>query len=663
MLTLGVLIVLVAASGFGFLAHLLFDRKVSALNEMQAEFGASKDAVAHIRHLHEQIEEQAKTTNALQRTNEKYHYESTHDPLTRLPNRRKFREVLGLWLKEAKGDPKFSFTVLSLDLNRFKTINESLGHSLGDTLINQVADRLRNSVRQKDLVARFGGDEFGILLHKVSKIDDVTACVEIIVRNLREPFGIDSREIFTSMRVGIAVGNSNYLQAEDIIRDAEIAMDHAKKHEKDFVLFDPKMHQNAVDQLRIETDLRHAIERNEFESYYQPIVSLSDMRLIGFEALMRWNHPERGLVSPAEFIPVAENTNLIIPMTIWMLRETCSQMVKWNSRYPNREDLIISVNLSGKHFAQEDLVRQVKDILKHTGLSPRDLKLELTESAIMDNADTAIFMLKRLRDLGAQLSIDDFGTGYSSLSYLHRFPIDTLKVDRSFVSTMEDGSENGEIVRTVIALAKALNLSVVAEGIETVHQLHQLRILDCEYGQGYLFSPPVTVEKANEMVEDLMRWTNLLPAMPRPETPALKPGMQHPRASQPLNRHPQNIVNSNPPPNIPKAQPTRQNPNHQKPAQTRQPNISSSTQAQRTQPQANGMRPPIKNSPASADRNQKPTQQRMPQRRVPNSQNTGQPIPQNHSQNAAPRQNAPKPKAPAKQKSPNPNLDNSLLDF
>jgi EAL domain-containing protein (putative c-di-GMP-specific phosphodiesterase class I) len=261
--------------------------------------------------------------------------------------------------------------------------------------------------------------------------------------------------------------------------------------------------------------------------FYQPIVDLDSMRLFGFESLIRWNHPTRGLVPPNEFIPVSEDTGLIVPMTLWILRTSCKQIVEWQRLSPANKKLVVSVNISGKHFAQKDLVEQIKMILVETEMDPTCLKLELTESAVMENAETVITMMKQMRELGIQLSIDDFGTGYSSLSYLHRFPINTLKVDRSFVNSMEDGSENGEIVRTVIALAKTLRLNVVAEGIETIHQLHQLRILGCEFGQGYLFSRPVPVDEAERLLNDSSRFENInsyqiLPPLPNTDIPHLR---------------------------------------------------------------------------------------------------------------------------------------------
>jgi EAL domain-containing protein (putative c-di-GMP-specific phosphodiesterase class I) len=301
-------------------------------------------------------------------------------------------------------------------------------------------------------------------------------------------------------------------------------MYYAKDNEENYVIFDQKMHIRAVTRLQLETDLRFAIERNEFELYYQPIIDLGDASLTGFEALVRWNHPQRGMVPPNEFIPISESTGLIIPMTVQILHSACSQVVKWQENAPSDTPYTIAVNLSGKHFAHPALVDQIKTVIQETGIEARNLKLELTESAVMENAETAILMLKQIKETGVQISIDDFGTGYSSLSYLHRFPIDLLKVDRSFVSAMEENTENGEIVRTVIALAKALKLRVVAEGIESIHQFHQLRILGCEYGQGYLFSKPLQVSDIDRLLADKTRWQNILP--PTPGVTAIPPQNQ-----------------------------------------------------------------------------------------------------------------------------------------
>lgn len=468
-------------------------------------------AESYIKELQEYVAEQEKANKSLKESKEKFRHAAFHDPLTDLPNRNLFLETLKFILEKHKQTPNFNFAVLFLDLNRFKTINDSLGHSTGDRLISAVAKRLTDLARDGDLVARFSGDEFGIILNSVSGIEEVVVLADLIKQQISNPFIIGQRDVYSSVSIGIAIGNKDYLEAEEILRDADIAMYHAKENEKGIAVFNRSMHARALELLQLETDLRHALERDELCAFFQPIVELSSMKLVGFESLIRWNHPQRGLVSPGEFIPVSEDTNLIIPMTLWMLRHSCQQLVKWQMMSPLNKKIFLSVNLSGKHFAEKQLVSQVKRILDDTGLDPSCLKLEITESAVMGNAEAAIMMLKQLKSLGVQLSIDDFGTGYSSLSYLHRFPIDTLKVDRSFVSTMEDGSENGEIVRTVISLAKTLGMNVVAEGIETVHQVHQLRILDCEYGQGYLFSRPVPIQEAERMIEARAHWQKLLP--------------------------------------------------------------------------------------------------------------------------------------------------------
>lgn len=485
--------------------------KLTADQAETSERQRAEQAERHIEELQHYIREQERTSEELRESRERYRHAAFHDGLTNLPNRNLFIETLKFLLEKYKRTPNRAFAVLSLDLNRFKTINESLGHSVGDRLISHVAKRLSSLVRENDLVGRFSGDSFGIILNNIQMADDAVQFAELIQRRIQKPFTIAGRQVFTTASIGISICNSNYEEAEDILRDADIAMYHAKEGMKECIVFDQSMHTRAVTLLQLETDLRSAIDRNELSVYYQPIVDLATMKLIGFEALMRWNHPQRGIIPPNEFIPVAEETGLIVPMTLWILEKSCSQMVEWQKRDPENESLMISVNLSGKHFAHSDIVEQIRRVIVETTIKPSSVKLEITESAVMENAETAIAMLKNLRSLGLQLSIDDFGTGYSSLSYLHRFPIDMLKVDRSFVGSMEDGTENGEIVRTVIALGKTLGLSIVAEGIETIHQLHQLRILGCEYGQGYLFSRPVPVDEATAVLDDKTRWQNIIP--------------------------------------------------------------------------------------------------------------------------------------------------------
>jgi diguanylate cyclase (GGDEF)-like protein len=484
--------------------------KTTAAKAEQSERERAEQAEQHISELQHHIAEQERISDALRKSKERFRRAAFHDSLTDLPNRNQFTEKLKFLLKESKLKPDFKFAVLFLDLNRFKTVNDSLGHSTGDKLIKHVAARLTGSVYEGDLVARFSGDEFAIAIKDVADATEMLNFAELIKHRISEPFVVGGRKIFTSVSIGIAMGNPLYEEAEEILRDADIAMYHAKENEKDYVIFDKTMHTRAVTRMQLETDLRTAIERRELCAYYQPIVDLTTMRLAGFEALMRWNHPQRGLIPPGEFIPVCEDTGLIVPVTLWMLRESCGQLASWNKDFPETP-LMMSVNLSGKHFAQNDLVAQINDVLAETEIDPAHLKLELTESAVMENAERVILMLRELKKLGVQLSIDDFGTGYSSLSYLHRFPIDTLKVDRSFVSEMETGSENGEIVRTIVGLAKTLRMNVIAEGIESIHQIHQLQILGCEYGQGFLFSRPVPLAEAEKLIADSMRWQNIMP--------------------------------------------------------------------------------------------------------------------------------------------------------
>lgn len=525
-----------AVVGFFGIVYLTFrkfvdDLKKSVDKAKQAERERAELAENHIGELQHYVAELERSSEALQQSHEKFRHAAYHDSLTGLPNRNYFMDTLKGLLQASRENTEINFAVLFLDLKSFKTINDSLGHSLGDRLIKNVAKRLAGLVREEDMTARFSGDKFGIILTDLLSRDEATAFADRLAKRLAEPYTLDGRQVFTSAKIGIAYGNSKYAEAEDILRDADIAMYYAKDNQENYVIFDQKMHIRAVTRLQLETDLRFAIERDEFELYYQPIISLDNASLSGFEALVRWNHPQRGLVPPNEFIPISESTSLIIPMTVKILHSACSQVVKWQCLSRSSDPLSIAVNLSGKHFGHPALVEQIKTVIAETGINPESLKLELTESAVMDNAETAILMLKQIKETGVRVSIDDFGTGYSSLSYLHRFPIDLLKVDRSFVSAMEENTENGEIVRTVIALAKALNLKVVAEGIESIHQFHQLRILGCEYGQGYLFSKPLPVADIERLLADNTRWQNILPATTMPAMPP-KADFSHLRLAQ-----------------------------------------------------------------------------------------------------------------------------------
>jgi EAL domain-containing protein (putative c-di-GMP-specific phosphodiesterase class I) len=316
--------------------------------------------------------------------------------------------------------------------------------------------------------------------------------------------------VYTTASIGVVVHDSSHKKAEAMLRDADIAMYYAKDRRLDWAVFDRSMRANAESRQKMETDLRYAIVCNELEVYYQPIVSLDTMRLYGFEALVRWNHPQNGLITPADFIPLSEDTGLVIPMTVQILKASCQQAIEWQQKYPQLRYLAMSVNLSGKHFSDSSLVGQIESILQETGIEPQCLKLEITESSTMEDAEKAIEKLREIKRLGVKLSIDDFGTGYSSLSYLRRFPLDTLKIDRSFVSAMDESTESDEIVNTIMALAKSLKLDVVAEGIENVEQLKHLRRLGCEYGQGYLFSCPLTVTGVEAMIAATPDWAELV---------------------------------------------------------------------------------------------------------------------------------------------------------
>ena len=435
------------------------------------------------------------------RAEERIIHESFHDALTGLPNRALFIEHLKRTIAHAERHDDYLYAVLFLDLDRFKAINDSLGHVVGDQLLVVTARQLETTVRPEDVVARLSGDEFTILLSDIHSISDATRIAKRIHNAFRQPFDLDGHDVLTTVSIGIALSTHGYSYPEEVLRDADTAMYRAKTVGRGrYEIFDQSMHERMMHLLKLETDLRRAVEREEFCIHYQPIMSLKNTQLTGFEALVRWQHPERGLVMPNEFIPMAEDTGLIAPIGHWVLHEACRQVKAWQDQFGCGLSLSVNVNLSGKQFSQADLIEQISSVLEQTGLEAHHLKLEITETAVMEKAEAATAMLGQLRDIGVKLHIDDFGTGYSSLSYLHRFPVDVLKIDRSFVSRMGLGDGNFEIVQTIIQLAHNLGMEVTAEGVETAEQMDQLRALRCEYGQGYYFSPAVDAERAQQMI-------------------------------------------------------------------------------------------------------------------------------------------------------------------
>ncbi|MGL6338470.1 MAG: putative bifunctional diguanylate cyclase/phosphodiesterase, partial [Waterburya sp.] len=412
-----------------------------------------------------------------------------------MPNHNLLLKYINQLLVLATEQGNYIFAVLFIDINRFKVINSSLGRILGDQLLIAVSQRLKACLRSQDLIARLGNDEFVILLSNIDNISYATNVAERIHRELTIPFNLEGYEVFIEASIGIALGSKDYTKPEDLLRDAELAVSDAKRQGKShYQIFNQSMRGKALTLLQLENDLRWAIKREEFILYYQPIISLTDNRIKGFEVLLRWRHPIRGLVAPGEFIALAEETGLIVPLGFWVLKEACSQMSAWQLQFDSIDIWKVSVNISSKQLAQSNFVESVKHILQETKLNPHSLKLEITESSLVEDTNATISILKELKALGIEFSLDDFGTGYSSLSYLHQFPFDTLKIDRSFVSSIENNSEKLGIIRAIVTLARNLGMDTIAEGIETANQLAQLKALKCEYGQGYFLFKPLDKE-------------------------------------------------------------------------------------------------------------------------------------------------------------------------
>ncbi|MGI2905659.1 putative bifunctional diguanylate cyclase/phosphodiesterase [Tolypothrix sp. VBCCA 56010] len=446
------------------------------------------------------------TEKALRDSNKQLTHNAFHDGLTGLANRSLFMEHLERAVEYGKRERNFQFAVLFVDLDRFKLINDSLGHLLGDKLLIAIVGRLQACVRPTDIIARFGGDEFTILLENLSDISDTIRVADRIQAELSLPFNLGGQEVFITASIGIALSATGYNQAEDLMRDADIAMYRAKIGGKArYEIFNPSMHDRAVVRLQLETDLRLAIERQEFLIYYQPMVSLSSGRIIGFESLLRWQHPERGLLFPSEFISVAQEVGLMSLIDQWVMRQACHQIQQWQEQIKRFPPLSITVNVCNQHFTQPNLVAQISQILQQTSLDASRLKLEITENVIMEN-HRATSTLSQLKALGICLVIDDFGTGYSSFSRLHRFPIDELKIDRSFVSNINVNEKNLEITEIIVMLGKKLGMDVTAEGIETPEQLAQLKEMKCAYGQGCFFSQPLSSEAAEALIVANPHW-------------------------------------------------------------------------------------------------------------------------------------------------------------
>ena len=447
-------------------------------------FGVSRD-ITQRKEFEEQLERQA-----------------FYDVLTRMPNRALFMNRLQhLFWKEHGSESGRLFAVLYLDVDRFKGVNDGFGHQAGDELLKQIARRLEKCVRPSDTLARLGGDEFTALIEDVHNEVDATRIAAKINQELSKPFYLGEVEVFATASIGIALSSSHYKQPEDMLRDADTAMYRAKSDGRSrHQVFDFAMHERGMSLLRLETDLRRAIERHELVVFYQPVVDITTQTLHGFEALVRWQHPTRGLMTPDAFVPIAEETGMICAIGNWVMLECCRQMRVWQDLYPRTPALHISVNVSTRQLSEADVPAQVLAILNETGLDPRSLSLEITESALMQNLSTSAEVLQRLHDMALTIHIDDFGTGYSSLSYLQNLPIDALKIDRSFVARLQEGPTQIEIVRAIVSLAQNLGMGVIAEGVETLAQANALKALNCKHAQGFLFSRPVPAAEAGQII-------------------------------------------------------------------------------------------------------------------------------------------------------------------
>ncbi|MFL5275868.1 MAG: EAL domain-containing protein [Myxococcales bacterium] len=441
------------------------------------------------------------------RAEEKLLHDALHDGLTGLPNRALFMDRVGQAMAFQARRSDYRFAVLMLDVDRFKTVNESLGHAMGDRLLASVAKRVWRCVRPGDTVARLSGDEFAVLLEDYAVAEEPRRVADRIIAEMAAPHDLGGTEVFTSASVGVAVGRPELGKPEDLLRDADVALYRAKDLGRSrYVVYHPSMRTRAREQLQFETDLRRALGRNELRVVFQPIVSLTTGLPTGCEALVEWQHPGRGRIPPSDFIPMAEETGLILPIGNWVLRESCKQVKAWAGRCEGGPTPTVSVNLSARQLLHAELVDQVRAAISDAGIVPGQLRLEVTESVIMENAGPASLLLTQLKALGVHLLIDDFGTGYSSLSYLHNFRFDTLKIDRSFVSRIDAAQKNVEIVRTILSLSRALGMTAVAEGVETEGQVMQLQMLKCDSAQGFYFSRGLEGQAFAAMLSECKKW-------------------------------------------------------------------------------------------------------------------------------------------------------------
>jgi diguanylate cyclase (GGDEF)-like protein len=429
-------------------------------------------------------------------SDEQHRYDAFHDSLTGLPNRALFMDRLQHVITASRRRPVTpNYAVFFLDLDRFKIVNDSLGHTIGDQLLIVIGRKLADCIRPGDTIARLGGDEFAILLENITDPAYTVTVAERIRKKLALPLDIKGHEVFTSISIGIALGSGNYERPEQVLRDADVAMYEAKgRGNASYEIFDAKMHANILDRLQLVADLRGAVEHKELALYYQPIIDLKTQQIKGFEALVRWNHPTRGLIYPMEFIPLAEEQGLIYQIGSWIIHEACRQLKLLQVQYPVQPPLSMSINISSKQFSQLNLEGLLSGFIAETGVDPRSVILEITESMIMENVDAAVQTMKRLRNMGIQIHIDDFGTGHSSLSYLQLFPVSALKIDRSFINKLTANGDNQEIITYMVSLAESLNIDVIAEGVEKEHQLAKIQNLHCGYGQGFLFARPMAFQ-------------------------------------------------------------------------------------------------------------------------------------------------------------------------